>query len=201
MAGPRGDETMSDTSSSDTSWHCPGADEHGFITLESLRRQAAASSLQAFERQFPVPGLLVFYRGLDPTRPDQPLDLEDQGVQLLTVSVKSAAILRYLGKVAFLAKRPGNPYAHLISIGRSSSNDITIAVDSVSKVHGYFVADGGGWSFTDHDSTNGSKIDEVELAAGEKHPLPSGSVLQLGLEVTLEMLSSEDLYLRARDGG
>ena len=149
--------------------------------------------LEQFLGEYPVPALLVVYRERDLGQ--EAIDPTDSGVQLLTVSIKSTAILRYLGKVAFIAKRPGNPFAHLISVGRSAKNDITVAVDSVSKVHGYFVPeDEMGWSFTDHGSTNGSLLDDEELESGRKYPLEDGVLLQLGLEVMLEVLSPEALY-------
>ena len=180
-------------------WHCPDADEHGFVAFEVLEERAAGSSREQFLEDFPVPGLLVIYRAQDSSgaEADAILDPTDRGVQLLTVAIKSSAILRYLGRVAFLAKRPGNPFAHLISVGRSANNDVTLAVDSVSKVHGYFVRDESGWSFIDHGSTNGSRIDDLELVSGERYPLADGNVLQLGLEALLEFLSPESLYRRA----
>ena len=115
----------------------------------------------------------------------------------MTVSIKSTAILRYLGKVAFIAKRPGNPFAHLVSVGRSASNDITLTVDSISKVHGYFVREGDGWSFTDHGSTNGSMLNGGKIDKGDQHRLFDNSLLQLGLEATLEYVSPEALYQKA----
>ena len=56
--------------------------------------------------------------------------LEDDGFWL----TECAAILRYLGTVAFVDKRPANPFAHLVSIGRSANNDITLAVVPVVPV-------------------------------------------------------------------
>jgi pSer/pThr/pTyr-binding forkhead associated (FHA) protein len=189
---------------SPTDWYCPDADENGFVPFEVLEKRAGRGSRQQFLKDFPVPGLLVVYRAQDPSggpdfraEADTILDPTDRGVQLLTMSIRSTAILRYLGKVAFVTKRPGNPFAHLISIGRSVNNDITLAVDSVSKVHGYFVSAGGGWSFNDHGSTNGSRLDGVAIVAGERYPLADGNVLQLGLEALLEFLSPESLYRRA----
>ena len=179
-------------------WTCPGTDDHGFVSLESLQGKAAQMSREEFLQSYPILALLSVFHGRDPSSSRETLDPNDQGVQLLTVSVKSTAILRYLGKVAFVAKRPGNPFAHLISVGRSTQNDITIAVNSVSKVHGYFAVEGNGWGFTDHGSTNGSKIDEEELEAGRKYPLRDGQLLQLGLEVMLEVMSPENLYRRLR---
>ncbi len=182
-------------------WNCPDADDHGFVSFDLIKTQAAAKTREHFVESFPVPALLAIYGGADPSTGSDTFDPNDSGVQLLTVSVKSTAILRYLGRVAFVAKRPGNPFAHLISVGRSAKNDITIAVDSVSKVHGYFVrdgdGDGDGWSFTDHGSTNGSTLAGKELASGGKYPLRDGAVLQLGLETLLQYLSPESLYEKA----
>ncbi len=176
-------------------WTCPGADEGGFITFEELKERTSHYSLQEFSRLFPLPGLLVVYQ----EEPGQEvLDPTDRGVQLLTVSIRSRAILRYLSKVAFLSKRPGNPFGHLISIGRSKNNDITIGVDSVSKVHGYFVADGDDWFFTDHGSTNGSRINDRVLERGDKYPLRDGDLLHLGLEVAFDFLGPRSLYMKTR---
>lgn len=189
---------------SSPTWHCSDVNEHGFVPLEVLRKRAAESTCDQFVRDFPVPGLLVLHRGEDFSVQgrEQLFDPNDRGFQLLTMTIPSAGILRYLGKVAFLAKRPGNPFAHLISIGRSASNDITIAVDSMSRVHGYFVAGEAagnqpGWSFSDHSSTNGSRLDDRDLVSGQSYGLRDGNVLQLGLEAVLELFMPESLYRRA----
>ncbi|MCG8455358.1 MAG: FHA domain-containing protein [Holophagales bacterium] len=178
-------------------WYCADADEHGFVNYEFVQRQAGILSREQFVEAFPRPALMVVYRGLDQAA-SEGMDPSQSGVQLLTVSVRSAAVLRYLSRVAFVAKRPGNPFAHLISIGRSTNNDITIAVDSVSKVHGYVVEGDTGWQFTDHGSTNGSRINGHSLEPSRKYSLGDGDVLQLGLEVMLELLLPATLYERAR---
>lgn len=180
----------------DREWTCPDADDDGFVFFEILRDQAATLDHEEFLLRYPRPGLLVVYR--EPDSDGEVLDPTSSGVQLLTVSIKGTTILRYLGKVAFITKRPGNPFAHLISVGRSAKNDITVAVDSVSKVHGYFVLDGNRWCFTDHGSTNGSVIGNVELTSGRKYPLEAGDILRLGLEVHFEYLTPESLYRKAR---
>ncbi len=187
---------------SDSNWSCPAADEHGFIPFKLVQERAASTTREQFIEEFPAPALLAVYAGggAEEAAGGDTFDPNDSGVQLLTVSIKSTAILRYLGRLAFVAKRPGNPFAHLVSVGRSATNDITVAVDSVSKVHGYFVREGDGWSFTDHDSTNGSTLGGNELAPGGKYPLHDGVVLQLGLEVMLQYLSPESLYLKASGG-
>lgn len=190
---------MSSTPSDSRSWYCADADEHGFVPFEYIQRRIIAGSQEQFLRDFPIPALLVVFRG---NAPDQEhFDPNQSGVQLLTVSVRSAGVLRYLGRVAFVCKKPGNPFAHLISIGRSASNDVTIAVESVSKVHGYLVNEDGHWRYTDHGSTNGTKINGAKIEKGEKIVLNDGDVIQLGLEVMLEFLSPAALYRRATKSG
>lgn len=183
---------------SEQTWHYAKADAEGFATFEEIQERAHQISRDEFIQEFPVPGLLVVYHDVEGS--GEALDPSNQGVQLLTVSIKSAAILRYLNHLAFVCKRPGNHYAHLISIGRSASNDISIAVDSVSKVHGYFALDEEQWCFTDHNSTNGSLLNEKPVEAGRKNTLRSGDILQLGLEVTLEYFESGSLYDRLTRG-
>ena len=154
-------------------WYCADADAQGFVSYDYIRREANRLSLEDFEASFPVPALMVVYRGVDQAE-NEGMDPGQSGVQLLTMSVKSASVLRYLSRVAFVCKRPGNPYAHLISVGRSVNNDISIKVDSVSKVHGYLVMEDGLWRFTDHGSTNGSRINGHDLVPKEIHPQRSG---------------------------
>jgi len=181
-------------------WSCPAADEHGFVPFDLIRAKASSSTLEEFLQEFPMPALVTVFGGTDPNQSGEAIDPTSSGVQLLTVSIKSTAILRYLGKLAFVAKRPGNPFAHLISVGRSTSNDITLSVDSVSKVHGYFVQEDPGWRFTDHGSTNGSSVNGGEVESGEKVPLFDGSILKLGVEAMLEFVTPESLYQRGLDG-
>ena len=175
-------------------WYCPEANSEGFARRSQLEKWAYRLSPAEFIERYPRPGLLV----LDPeTETDDPLDGQEQknsGVMLVTQSIESVDYLAYLNKIAFIAKRPGNLFPHLISIGRSSNNDIRINVDSVSKVHGYFVAKDGGWVFTDHGSTNGSKLDQKVLAANHEYPLSHGQQLRLGINALFEFLSPETLY-------
>ena len=180
----------------DTSWAYPDANQDGFVAVTRLQKQATLMSVEAFVEAFPPPAL----RSVDPSDSStgirKLLPAKDEGVQLLTQMVDGVEGLRYLGKVAFVTKKPGNPYPHLISIGRSKTNDITVAVNSVSKVHGYFVKDEEGWKFTDHGSTNGSRLNKVKLSANEKMPLEDGAVLQLGADTAFQFHLPESLHAR-----
>ena len=181
--------------SDEAQWYSNEADEHGFADYDKLARRARTLDESEFLDAYPRPALRVVYSGDGIA---ESAASEQSGIQLLTVNVKSAGILRYLSRVVFVAKRPGVPFAHLISIGRSTSNDITLAVESVSKVHGYLVMEDEDVRFTDHGSTNGSKINGQRLETNKKYLLEDGDVLQLGLEAALEFLTPSSLYRKLR---
>ena len=184
--------------SNDDSWNHPEANEEGFVTFGKIREDARSMDLASFLQAYPRPALRAVEKQQGGSGIRRLLEPVDRGVQLLTERIEGVAILRYLGKVAFLAKRPGNPYQHLISIGRSHTNDITVAVESVSKVHGYFVRDGDRWLFTDHGSTNGSRVGRRKLKKGDKEPLEDHNSVQLGFDVHFEYLAPISLYQAAR---
>ncbi|MEM1181781.1 MAG: FHA domain-containing protein [Acidobacteriota bacterium] len=179
-------------------WTHPHANDEGFTPFSAVKTDAKAMDLGQFIAAYPRPALLAVDRERSNSGLRRMLEPVDRGVQLLTERIEGVAILRYLGKVAFLAKRPGNPYQHLISIGRSHTNDITVAVESVSKVHGYFVLDGDTWRFNDHGSTNGSRIGRKVLNKNEKALLTDGETIKLGLDVSFRFLAPHSLYREAR---
>ena len=187
---------MTQASVPQVGWAFPEANQDGFVAVTRMRKQVATLSADDFAAAFPMPAL----RSVDPadssTGIRRLLPVPDQGVQLLTQMVDGVEGLRYLGKLAFVTKRPGNPYPHLISIGRSKTNDITVGVSSVSKVHGYFVHDEDGWKFTDHGSTNGSRLNRRKLDAKEKVLLEDGAVLQLGSDTAFQFHLPSSLYQR-----
>ena len=189
-----------DDSMTQTTWHYQGTDDRGFVTFARLRKRAQFITRERFAQDFPVPALLVV-QGKEPSDPLAAEEASDDGLQLMTTAVGGFEVLRYLNRVAFVCKRPGNRFAHLVSVGRSPSNDIVVAVDSVSKVHGYFSFDGDERHYTDHNSTNGSLLNDRPVKAGEKYLLHDGDRLQLGLEVTLEFLSPATLFDRLTGEG
>ena len=179
-------------------WNHPDAGDDGFVAFAKIESAARELDLGAFMAAHPRSALRCVDRAQLGSSIRRLLAPVDRGVQLLTERIEGAEILRYLGKVAFITKRPGNPFPHLISIGRSRANDVTVAVESVSKVHGYFVAQDGGWCFTDHGSTNGSRVGKKKLSQGEEQVLEDGVVLQLGPDVCLLYLTPIGLYRAAR---
>lgn len=144
-----------------------------------LRETARRLDLRRFCETYPVPGLMV-----SPADPAQSSQAGEDGARhLLTLNIGSAKALRYQDRCGFLTKRPGNPFPRMISLGRAANSDLVVAVDSVSKFHGSFTGAGEEWSFTDEESTNGSRVNGRELEPRRKRELKDGDVLLFGLEV------------------
>jgi len=178
----------------------PGLNDEGFLSLPKLRKQALELDRDDFVARYSVPALVARARDLAAAGLLEVTDEESGGIQLLTRAIRTPDFLRYLGKAAFLVKRPGNPFPHFISIGRSPRNDITVGVDSISKVHGVFVNEEDTWSFTDRNSSNGSSVDDKTAEPGRRMRLEDGSILRLGLEAVFEVIYPPSLYRRAQRG-
>jgi len=104
------------------------------------------------------------------------------------------AASRYHDRIAFLAKRAGNPFPNMISVGRALNNDLVVMLSTMSKIHGYFMCEGDAWSFIDHGSKNGTRINDQPLQPREKRALQSGDRIRLGLELHAVFFAPEKLY-------
>lgn len=90
----------------------------------------------------------------------------------------------------------GNAFSLMVTLGRAPNNDIVLADRRVSKFHAYFRRVGSGWTVSDANSTNGTKVDEVPVPSERSVSVRSGSRVILGGTVVLEFLEGEDLYER-----
>lgn len=106
----------------------------------------------------------------------------------------ATAANRYHDRIAFLGKREGNPFPNMISVGRALNNDLVVVLSTVSKLHGYFLCEGTSWTFIDHGSKNGTRINGEALKRNERRRLASGDRLQLGLELQAVFLAADKVY-------
>jgi hypothetical protein len=67
-----------------------------------------------------------------------------------------------------------------ILLGRTDAADIHIPDDSVSKKHCLFEAQAGGMTITDLGSTNGTAVNDVDLAPNQPQPLTGGDTIRTG---------------------
>lgn len=73
----------------------------------------------------------------------------------------------------------------LYTIGRRDQNDIAIKDGTLSGHHCDLIRSGDTYRVRDNDSTNGTRLNNVPLVAGEEHELKNFDVIQLGGVETL----------------
>ena len=182
-----------------------GKDElDGFVSLEALKARAKKMTKTEFVASCAGPALVV--TGDEGSASSPGAAAGPGGSSFLIVTLEGAssqaavAAKRYLGRVVFLAKRPGNPFPNMISLGRATSNDIVIPLETISKLHGYFLREGDAYFYTDYQSTNGSLVNGKKLDKGEKRLLSDGDRMKLGLDVNAVFLMPATLYARVHGG-
>jgi hypothetical protein len=103
-----------------------------------------------------------------------------------------------------IQNKAGHGFGDRVTIGRTGNNDVPIQAPDVSKYHGYLTRDGAeaGYTYTDADSTYGSKVNDEPSLPGVKVPLPFGAVLEIA-SVRMTIYSPPTFYefLFANPGG
>lgn len=94
-----------------------------------------------------------------------------------------------------LVKKGGAKSYTMITVGRTSRNDITIENEAISKFHAYFKRDRfGRYSLCDPGSTNGTKVGGKALEKDEPVSLKGGEKVVFGTTVTATFHTAETLY-------
>ena len=84
-----------------------------------------------------------------------------------------------------LTKVPGTPFVDLITLGRTSGNDLRLNDHSVSRFHAFFRRRLGSWLLCDAGSKNGTRVAGTHLAPRTEARLTSGALINFGsVEVT-----------------
>lgn len=144
--------------------------------------QLAASGEAAFLRDAP-PLFLARYRSTEsgevPSEDEAVQDFGEETTQVgpATPAEGSAgALIELFG----LQKKPKAPFAEMITIGRTDSNDVAIHDSGVSRLHAYVTPNPAGWTVADAGSRNGTHLDGQRLEPRKDQPLRSGSTLVFG---------------------
>jgi hypothetical protein len=108
-------------------------------------------------------------------------------------------------QVHFVRKTDDNTFANMITIGRSTNNDIVISHPSVSKLHSYFKFDESKKNFTvsDAGSSNGTFIEGFPLPLNKPVSIESGQSIMFGktIEATFYKPEGFHSFLTQRFGG
>lgn len=82
-----------------------------------------------------------------------------------------------------------------ISIGRGSSNDITINAEGVSRIHLKVIDIDGDFFIEDQGATNGSFINDEKLAANSKISFNTFFPVQLGFYAKLYLCDESNINM------
>ncbi len=149
--------------------------------IEPYQEAAQSSTQQEFAAYVPEP-MLVYVRSTlwDPLL----LVARQQGggggeTAVVSYDLESGG-RSFMSPVKKRQTDPDDPNIHL---GRDTSNDLVVPVNSISSHHCLFTPpgrSGGTWKITDLGTKNGTYIRETRLAANESAVLESGVYLRLG---------------------
>lgn len=157
------------------------------MNLAAVMYEAHSLPLEEFVALYPDPVLLC-----------EPFEEEDEP-QLSTSLGEPGA-----GGVPFLLpirSRVGGAhgYGDRITLGRTGNNDLVLPVSDVSKIHGYFLKEPEGVSYTDAHSTFGSRVDGTPAVPGVAVALRAGVRLELA-SVKATYLDPQALFEHFRAG-
>ena len=98
--------------------------------------------------------------------------------------------------VVEIRKQSSPAPSNMICVGRAADNDIVLANQTISKLHSYFLAskDQELYEIVDANSTNGTLVNSIRLAAYESYPLANGDQVQLGPIIKMVYFTSQGFY-------
>lgn len=79
-----------------------------------------------------------------------------------------------------LVKKPGAPFADMITVGRTSNNDVVLRDITVSRFHAFFRCRNHDWFVCDAGSKNGTFLRDTQLKARQENALTPGDEIRLG---------------------
>jgi carotenoid cleavage dioxygenase-like enzyme len=103
------------------------------------------------------------------------------------------------GIVPVAKSTEANAFSTMITIGRAANNDLIVPDERVSKFHGFFKHAGGVWTFTDANSTNGTKLNDRPLVPGVARPVVSGTRFEFSGGIEARFLAPLDVLALLRE--
>lgn len=140
-----------------------------YLQLSLLGKEAFVESV--------APAALVRRRGMPS------LGVEDfTGEETQVAGVLHGAMAGGSGELEIfpLAKKPGAPFADMITVGRTANNDVVIKDVTVSRFHAFFRERDGAWIVCDAGSKNGTSLAGKALEPRKEMSLGAGSAVRIG---------------------
>lgn len=158
-------------------------------------------SLEAFEAANPFPflmgepgGVALTGTGFLTLGTSRPSEVDDGG-ERPTDRAKRPADAMIPDRLYPIVKRAGTPFPHMISVGRSTNNDIVLPFAAVSKLHAFFsyVPETATWTLCDAESSNGTFLGERRLPPNERFAVTENSRIIFG-DIALGFVSAATLH-------
>ncbi len=92
-----------------------------------------------------------------------------------------------------LKKRPGNPFADRVSIGRATNCDVVFRLNHVSKLHAHMLIEDQNARLVDQGSANGTRVNDVALRPQVECSVTPGDTLRFGA-IDLTLLDAAAFY-------
>jgi hypothetical protein len=143
--------------------------------LDEFIRELQRDGEKAFREHHGEPVLIV-------TRAAGEVAEKDSGPETTVMADTSGWRIQQVSLLnrVFAVSRGPFATARPILLGRTESADISIPDDSVSKKHCLFEVKADGLTVMDCGSTNGTSVDEAELAPNQPFALKGGETLKTG---------------------
>jgi len=157
-------------------------------SVEDVASLARESTLEAFERVWSTPTLLIYPFS----------EYSTAHIQTVSASGPRPSVMA----VAALRKRPGaNAFANMLTIGRARNNDIEVRASDASKFHAYLstAAPGDAWRLCDAGSSFGTFLNGERLTPREAVAVSYGAELRLG-SVLMSLFAPAGLRAFLREG-
>ncbi len=149
------------------------------LRIEDLRSDAARLSPEEFENRYGSAFLLLSSTGFK-----QPKSASSTEVLLLDMDEEIGERTAGVSVRVMPIRAAESSRTHLITIGRTAKNDVTIADISVSRFHAFFKRNpAGGFQLHDAGSTNGTIVNESSVCTKEAGPptdVKSGDSIRFG---------------------
>jgi hypothetical protein len=125
---------------------------------------------------------------------------EDESPETSSLAKKGRESIRSGdASVCPLAKSGRNSFGNMVTLGRAPNNDIVIAANTVSKLHGYFMqAPDGRWRFCDAGSLNGVWIRGTRMQPRTSADLADDDEILLGPDVPMLFKTPQGLFERVQ---
>ena len=149
------------------------------LRIEDLRPDAARLSPEEFKNRYGDAFLLLSSAGFK-----QPKSATSTEVLLLDLGEEVGERTAGVSVRVMPIRAAENSLTHLITVGRTAKNDVTIADISVSRFHAFFKRNpAGGFQLHDAGSTNGTIVNESSVCTKEAGPptdVKSGDNIRFG---------------------